>query len=176
MAKSNINPVVIEDTRIMFRNFTGAKGQYNAEGDRNFCVPLDADIAAEMKAVGWNIKQLAPREDGDAPQDYIKVKVSYKENQRPPKVVLVTSRGKNELTEDTVSVLDWADISKVDLIISPYEWTVRESSGVTAYLKSIFVHIVEDELDLKYADLPEAGNSAQSAMVADGVYFRDEDE
>ena len=176
MAKSNINPVVIEDTRIMFRNFTGAKGQYNAEGDRNFCVPLEPGVAAEMKAVGWNIKQLRGREEGDDPQDYIKVKVSYKEGQRPPKVVLVTSRGKNELTEDTVSVLDWADIAKVDLIISPYEWDVNGNTGITAYLKSIFVHIVEDELDLKYADLPEAGNSAQSAMVADGVFFRDEDE
>lgn len=164
MAESNVQNITLEGARIMFRNFSGKEGQYNREGDRNFALALDPGMAAEMAADGWNVKQLKPREEGDAPQDYIQVAVNFK-GPRPPLVVMLTSRGRTPLGEDEVNILDWADIENVDLVIRPYEWTVNGNSGIKAYLKTIFVTIAEDDLERKYSNVPD---SAQN-VIGDGV-------
>lgn len=146
--------LLIEDARIFSRNFAGKEGQYNREGDRNFCLILDTETALAMESDGWNIKNLRAREEGDVEQPFVQVSVSFKG--RPPKVVMITSRGRTDLTEDEIELLDWAEIKTLDLIIRPYNWTVNGKSGVKAYLKSIFVTLDEDALDLKYADVPDA--------------------
>lgn len=148
--------VLIEGARIIFRNFTGVEGQYNREGDRNFAVLLDQDIAEAMADDGWNVKYLRPREGDDVgeQQAYLQVSVSY--DNRPPRITMITRRGRTEIPEDLVSILDDADIENVDLIIRPYNWSVGGRGGVKAYLKKMFVTIREDELDMKYADVPEA--------------------
>lgn len=145
---SDIGTVTFEDAQIIFRNFEGKESQYNRKGDRNFCIVLPADVAAQMEADGWNIKTLDPRDEGDEPGYYIQVAVSYKN--RPPRVVMVTSTAQTPLDEDSIEVLDWADILTVDLIIRPYEWEVNGKSGIKAYLKSLFITIQEDELEKKY--------------------------
>jgi hypothetical protein len=68
---------------------------------------------------------------------------------------MVTSRGRTNLGEAEVDLLDWADITNVDLIVRPYEWTVSGKSGIKAYLQAIYVTIEEDALELKYADLDQ---------------------
>lgn len=158
MADRRIPNLTLEGVRIAFRNFAGVEGQYNRAGDRNFAVMLPPDLATDLVEQGWNVKQLRPREEGDAPQDYIQVSVSYKA--RPPRVVLITSRGRQNLTEDEISILDWADIRNVDMILNPYEWTVNGKSGIKAYLGSLYVTIFEDELELKYSDVPDSAQNA----------------
>lgn len=152
MAERN-DTVLMEDARIIFRNFAGKEGQFNREGDRNFCVTLDSDVATRMEADGWNIKYLKAREEGDERQAYIQVSVGYKN--RPPRVVMITSRGRTDVPEELIEILDWADLRTVDLILNPYHWNVSGKSGIKAYLKSIFVTIAEDALELKYADVEE---------------------
>lgn len=150
----NDNTVLMEGVRIIFRNFSGKEGQYNREGDRNFAVLLDAKVAADMGEDGWNVKWLRPRndeEEGEEPQAYLPISVNFKG--RPPRIVLITSRGRTNLDESQVETLDWVDILNVDLIVRPYEWTVNGKSGVKAYLQSIYVTIEEDPLELKYSDL-----------------------
>lgn len=95
---------MVEDATIIFRNFSGKEGQYNREGDRNFAVILDPQLAEEMVADGWNVRQLDPREEGEPPTPYIQVSVSFKN--RPPRVVLLTSTGRTSLDESSVEVLD----------------------------------------------------------------------
>lgn len=145
------NTVLMENVQIRFPNFKGKEGQYNREGDRNFAVLLDHDIANQMAHDGWNIKLLKPRDEDSAPQPYLPVTVSFKG--RPPVIVMISSRGRTNLGEDECEMLDWADIRNVDLIVRPYEWSVNGKGGIKAYLKSIYVTINEDELELKYADL-----------------------
>jgi hypothetical protein len=150
------NTVLMEGVRIIFRNFSGKEGQYNREGDRNFAVLIDDRVAEAMAADGWNIKTLRPRDEDEEenPQSYLPVSVNFKG--RPPRVVLITSRGRTNLDEDSVEMLDWADIINVDLIVRPYEWTVNEKSGIKAYLQSIYVTIEEDALERKYSELDHA--------------------
>ncbi len=147
--------LLMEDARIMFRNFEGREGRYNREGDRNFCVLLDEETTEKLIEDNWNVKTLRPRDPDDLPQPYIQVSVGYK--YKPPKVVLITSRGRTDIPEAQIALLDWVDIQTVDLIIRPYEWEVSGKTGVKAYLKTLFITIREDELELKYADVREIG-------------------
>ena len=155
-----VQPIVLEDRRILFRNFSGEEGRFNAPGDRNFNVLLTDDEATAMLADGWNVKYLQPREEGDQPQPRLEVSVKF--GKHPPRVILITSRGKTPLDESMVSILDWADILTVDMIVRPYEWEVNGRSGIKAYLKSIYITIREDELERKYLDVPD---SAVSSIV-----------
>jgi hypothetical protein len=159
--EERLQPVVLEGRRILFRNFSGEEGRFNAKGKRNFSVLLKDDEAEAMLGDGWNVKYLQPREEGDTPQPRLEVSVHY--GKRPPRVVLITSRGKTPLDESMISLLDWAEIVDVDMIIRPYEWEVNGKTGVKAYLKSIYVTIREDALEQKYYDVPD---SASAAMLA----------
>jgi hypothetical protein len=145
--------VTIMDAKIVNRNFAGKADTYNPEGRRNFGVLLDETTAREMLRDGWNVKYFKVREEGDEAQAFIQVGVSFKI--RPPRVVMITSKGRTDLDEDAIGMLDYADIKSVDLIFTPYEWEVGEKTGIKAYLKSLYVTIEEDELELKYRDLDE---------------------
>lgn len=140
---------MVEDAPIIFRNFSGKEGQYNREGDRNFAVILPGDIAAQMLEDGWNVRYLEAREEGDEPTPYISVSVNYKN--RPPRVVLLTSTTRTQLDEESIEVLDWADIQTADLIARGYDWNVNGKTGTKAYLQSLFVTIEEDALERKYS-------------------------
>lgn len=166
--------LVIEDATMIFKNFTGREGKFNREGDRSFSVLLPPDVAKRLEAQDWNIKYLQVREEGDVPQAHVHVAVAFDKG-RPPKITMVTFNGckheteeecrkwhrKTPIEEDMCSILDMIDIKTVDLILNPYTWTIPgvrgepPRSGVKAYLKTMYVVLHEDYLDLKYRDLEE---------------------
>lgn len=152
--------IMLENVRIIFRNFAGEERQFNAEGDRNFTVILDEETGQRMLAEGWNVKRLRARGDDEDGDLSLKVKVSFKN--RPPRLVMITMSKKTRTTldEGTAMMMDWAEFDNVDLTLSPYTWNVNGKSGVTAYLKSMFGILHEDELDLKYAEYIEEGQFA----------------
>lgn len=145
----NVKNFMVEDARILFRNFSGEESQYNRAGDRNFALILENDVAARMLQDGWNVKVLPGREEGDPDVSYIQVTVNFKN--RPPNVVLITSTSRTNLKDDTVGILDWANIQTCDLIARGYDWNVGDKSGTKAYLQTMFVTIEEDALERKYA-------------------------
>lgn len=155
-------PVVMEGVRMIFRNFRGEPGQYNAEGHRGFGVIFPVDVAEAMANDGWNVKTLSPRDEDedDTETPWLPIKVRY-DTGKPPLVMLITDRGRTALREDTIDQLDWVDIrvneetglSMVDLIVRPYNYTVRGQTGVAAYLQSLYVTIDEDPLAIKYAEM-----------------------
>jgi hypothetical protein len=146
------NTVMIEDVEILFPNFSGKESRYNRAGDRNFNIRLPEDLAAQLASDGWNVKTLPEREEGDIRSKILKVAVNF--NGRPPKIVMINhaSRRRNELDESTVDLLDGVEIIKADIIIRPYHWVVKGDSGISAYLKTMFVTVYEDELEQKYAE------------------------
>jgi hypothetical protein len=163
MPLPKLDPVVKENARIIFRNFSGAEGTFNKAGDRNFCVVLSEDEAEQLKNEGWAVKFPKPREDRDTPLPYLPITVKWKKDgTRNPVVVLITNQGKNRTTlgEDELFLLDWAELKNVDLIWRDFNWEVNGNMGHKAYLKSIYVTIQEDRLQLKYADLEDTAVAA----------------
>lgn len=151
MANRRVDNVVLENCRIMYRNFAGQGDKYNPAGRRNFCAILDRKTADRMVEEGWNVKQTKPRDEYDEPVPYVQVRVNF--SNIPPEIYLVNSRNKKtRLTEETVSTLDYAEIENVDLIISGYCWEMNGNEGVTAYCKTMYVKIVEDVFADKYSD------------------------
>ena len=143
---------LFENCRIIFKNFEGKQSQYNREGDRNFCVIIeDLATAKRLADDGWNIKYLAPLEEGDQETAYLPVAVSF--NNVPPTIVMLSSKGRTHLDETNVGILDHAEIENVDLIVNPYNWSVNGKSGVKAYAKTMYVTIHEDALTRKYSVL-----------------------
>lgn len=128
----------IDDARIIYRNFSGEGSKFNREGDRNFSVIIDDPaIADELIAQGWNVKIKEPREEGEDPFITLPVKVKF--NERGPRVYLITGSKRNELDEESISILDNVDIISIDMDIRPYDWEVNGKSGRTAYLHSMRV-------------------------------------
>ena len=138
-----------ENAEIIFRNFEGRASRYNAEGKRNFCLitnPADVDA---MREDGWNIKETKPRNEEDEIRYYIKVNLNY--NSRiQPKVYMIAGNKKTLLTEQTVGELDFAEIQHIDLVVSPYRWDRDGQVGVSGYVSSMYVTIVEDKFASKY--------------------------
>lgn len=164
--KSNrprIQNEIFEDCKLVFRNFKGRESMYNREGDRNFCIILDPDRAADLEQIGWNVRTLKAMEEDGEPTPYIQVSVGYKI--RPPHVSLITSRGRADLGEDEIEALDYVDVEFADAIVRPYEWSVNGRTGIKAYLKTLYVKIQEDYLELKYADLEELSSPGEALEV-----------
>ena len=143
---------MVEDAELLFKNFSGKEGQYNREGDRNFSVVLDEDVAEQLMRDGWNVKRTKPRESDEdgTTKPYIQISVNF--GNRPPTIMMLTSAGRTRLSAENIEILDWADISQIDVIARGYDWTVNGLSGCKAYLKSLFVIIEEDALERKYAN------------------------
>ena len=170
MEEKKVNStLIIEDAKLIFKNFSGKKTDYNLEGNRNFCILLDDELAEQLESDGWNIKRRKPMAD-DPEQyraPYMPVKVQF--GKYSPTIVLITSRGKKRLDEDTVNMLDWSRIIYADIQIRPYNYEARGNrpAGVSAYLKQLYVRIQEDPLETKYADIPDLDIPGQIEMPFD---------
>jgi hypothetical protein len=156
LASKNDNTVVLEGAQITYRNFEGRETAFNQKGSRNFAVLLNDEDAATLAADGWNVKYPKERpeeaeEEGYIPHPFLPVALRF--DIFPPRIVLITERGRNPLDEKSVEMLDWADIVNVDLVIRPYAWELPNGKkGIKAYLKTMFVTIDEDPLEAKYAE------------------------
>ena len=140
----------IEDARIIFRNFAGVGDKFNREGDRNFAVIIPTqEICDELIDAGWNVKIKPPREDGEEPFMFLKVKVQFN-NRGPAAYVISGNNTPKRLNEDTIEMLDEIDIASVNMDLRPYDWEVNGKTGRTAYLQAIEVFQNVDRFAAKY--------------------------
>ena len=150
--------VIIEDAEIIFPNFSGRPSKYNKEGDRNFCVIIDnPEVAQQLADEGWNVRIRRPRNEDDEPRHYIPVAVSFRSfpNIPPADVKLISGANMTHLTEDTIGVLDGAEVVRVDLTIRPRYFTDDKTGEdrIKAYLHDMYVTIAKNRLAEKYAYL-----------------------
>lgn len=176
MAMENRIPdLSIEGAQLIFKNFSGKPTDVNPKGgDRTFAVKIDdVDLAADLAHQGWNIKvrpndkafreqcKMIPDFDGKLQfcidngilEDtllYLQANARYEKV--PPAIYQIAGRTKKAilLREDEIGRFDHADITHVDLILHPYTWVTSRGSGVTAYVKSMYVTIQQDLFAEKY--------------------------
>lgn len=145
--------VLFEGATIGFKNFKGAEGRFNREGERSFAIFLDNDeVVNELLADGWNVKFPKPNPDIEPEEDtrnpYLPVEVKF--SNFPPKIVLITGEHHEFLNEDNVAVLDNLRAENVDVIVRPYTWAVNGNSGVKAYCHELYVTAADEALSAKY--------------------------
>lgn len=157
MAYNKMDDLVLEDVDVIFKHLSGEADSFHKEGDRDFSVVLrDAGEAERLARMGWPVKVREPKEEGDDPLRTLKVKVNCR-GAYPPNVVLVTKRGgrmvsRVRLDEESIGQLDALRFDSVDVILSPYNWTMPTGqSGVSAYLKSGYFVVEQDVLAAKYS-------------------------
>ena len=158
MAKmTNAKLTRLDGHQIKFRNFTGRPGKFDKEGGkRTFAIILTPEEADALANDGWNVSVPTPKDESYPVIPILNVKVNFTSNY-PPEIYVMTDEYKTKLTPETVGSLDYAEIEFVDVIISPHEFERRDGSGwaANAYLKSLYVKIVKDELAEKYSNLIE---------------------
>ena len=148
------NIFAIEDAHLIYKNFKGEARRFNNEGDRNFNIDLTDEQAKKLLDAGYNVKTLVSNDPDTPVRKLLAVKVSYKFYE--PKVILISGKVRRMLTEDTIGELDHADIANVDLTVKPSHWTMGDgTSGITAYLNSMYVTLVDDPFAAKYEEQSE---------------------
>ena len=154
MADRVTDTLILEGVKVMFKNFKGEERKFNRAGARNFCAVLDTKQAEKLEDKGWNIRWLEPRREGDERTATLKININYTNTNRQPKVVMITGNKKTNLDEEAIEALDSAEIDTADIIASPYNYEIRGNTGVSAYLKSGYFNVIEDEFYKKYYDDP----------------------
>lgn len=149
-------PIELRDVQLIWRNFAGDGNKYKfaQEGRRNFCVVIDEETASKMEDEGIRVKHPKKRDEGEDDMSYITVKVSYQ--YRAPSVNLIVGNRVQELTEETISVLDDIDIQKCDLTVNPSYYEMPDgTTGYSLYLREIYVTQALSRLAQEYAQLKE---------------------
>ena len=142
------NTLLIENTGLIFRNFSGKASEYNKEGNRTTGVIIPPEMVDQLVDEGYKIKELRPRDEQEQPLYYMNAKIRF--DNFPPKIYMCTSQKKVKLDEETVDQIDYSEIAFVDIEISPYDYTSPMGSGRTAYIKTLYVNVIEDAFAAKY--------------------------
>lgn len=159
------NILEFNDARIVYRNFTGAPSKFNQNGERSFSIVIgngyfnnlemtSDEICDELEKDGWHIKRKPPVEEGEAPFNTLPVKVKFGAG-RNPAVYLDDGVNIKQINEDLVSMIDDLNISGVDMDIRPYNWTMGNNSGTTAYLQSMCVKFIPDRFAARLNNMGE---------------------
>lgn len=165
-----IDDLEVDDAEVKwpFSHFDGRKDVYNDEGDHNFTIIIPNEWAEELLKIpnGWAIKEHTREFDGEEVTEYtLKVKISDKYG--PPPIYFL--KGNRRMKVDDLS--DLGDIrrstcKRLDVIISPSRWVNPQGqTGVTGYVKEMYVQIEESKFAERYADYEDVDASGGSPSL-----------
>ena len=158
----------VEHAVLMYKNFEGRPDKFNVKGGkRTFNLVLSNDAAAELKELGWNVKEKAPR-DVDEDWLYTTEIVVNMDSMYPPKLYICTEKkGKKRmilLDADMIKELDTGEFSNIDVVINPYEHDKDARFRYKGYCHKLFAtQSVSTDFGDKYADFELANDPAAFA-------------
>lgn len=135
--------VTIEGAEIIYHRWAGTVNEWNKEGKKSVSVYIPDDLLQPMIRDGWHINY-TNAEEGEEPRAFINCKINFA--QFPPRIIMVTSSGMQQLTDKSIGILDDADIANLDISLVGNPW----ERGISCYVTKAYVTINEDELDKKY--------------------------
>ncbi|MBP3826210.1 MAG: hypothetical protein ILA11_10835 [Butyrivibrio sp.] len=152
--------LIVENAELLygsFRNFSGKKTDFNAEGQRNFNLQVDPEYIPMLIERGINVKYFKADlydEDQSENPGFVKVNVNFKSN-RPP-IIRVRSGEMGDFvdyTESQTGHLDTMVFDNVDLVLNPSAYDVRGQKGTSLYLNSGYFTSHVDPIAEKYERL-----------------------
>ena len=158
----------VEHAVLMYKNFEGRPDRFNIKGGkRTFNLVLSNDAAKELKEMGWNVKEKAPR-DVDEDWLYTTEIVVNMDSQYPPKIYICTEKnGKKRMVKldaDMVKELDTGEFSNIDVVINPYEHDKDARFRYKGYCHKLFAtQAASTDFGDKYADYELANDPAMTA-------------
>ena len=154
----------IRDAKMIWMNFAGKEGQFNPEGRRNFNLVLDEESAKAFEKDGFLVKYHEPRDPDDVGDYTLKVNVNFK-GYKPPEIWIKNNHGNAQLNEDSVQILDWANIQELYVVVNPHVY----KDSKTAYLDKLLATIQESEYESKFFDTPDSAANTMTFKKIDKI-------
>ena len=151
-----IPDIELEDADIKWAwsNFDGRKGTFNEEGEHFFQVRIPTEMVDELREQGWTIKEQEGYEEGDPSEFLLKVNISYRFE--PPKIFFIKGDRKFRVeNEKELADIKRATTEQLDVIIQPSRWVKSGRTGVSGYVKEMYVKIKESRFSAAYSDYEE---------------------
>jgi len=150
-----------------FSRFAGQADMYNEEGDHNFVVIIPPEEAAQLREIGWNVKEKMALEEGDPPENHLQVRISFRKE--PPLIYFIKNNRRFSVDHPSeLKQIKRATCENLDVIIQPSFWGPRPdgSHGISAYVKEMYVTIRESRFASQYSDFEEVHSSPASGPRA----------
>lgn len=136
-----------------FSNFAGVQNDFDGPGDHNFTIILDEEDATRLRDLGWAVKTRDGYEEGDPEEHTLRIKCSWAKV--PPAVFFIKSGRRFRAASADMADIRRESCERLDVIITPSFWSQPGRSGVTAYVKEMYVQIKESRFAQMYGDLEE---------------------
>lgn len=153
------NTLVIPETKFIFKtNFAGDpdKDTFGSDKRRGNIIIPDPEEAAELRALGYNVKATKPKpnepEDEFVPDYYVSIQLNY-DSQWPPEVYLVSGNAAPVLLDaKTVGKIDKCYVRNVRASLNLY--INKKTGNKSIYVKVMYVEqdIASDPFAHIYAD------------------------
>jgi hypothetical protein len=134
----------INNAELIWHNFAGRKELYYRAGYKNFTLILEPSMYEKLKSQGYNIHKSSFTGDSEDEIPYLNVAVS---NTESPEIFIITPDYKYSINVDKSFILDRICLKKMNCVIHPFQWTIRDRTGIKPYLKEIEVFI-DDPVDI----------------------------
>ncbi len=153
-----LNDLELEDVQVKwsFSHFDGRAGTFNDEGDHNFTIILDPEFAETLLEVpdGWNVKKYQPADETEPPEYTLSVKISYRFE--APKIFFIRGDRKYKANQEDLGDIRRSSAEKINIVVTPSRWVNGNRTGVSAYLREMYVTIRESRFADEYRDYEEA--------------------
>lgn len=151
--------VIIKDLQnrnLIWRNFAGAKNDFNKDGVRKFTLLIDDPEDAQMLiANGWNVKRRLPKNSNDPDDAFytLEVRIRFDLKFLRTDIVQYTKAGKVRVNPDNIGNFDFADFEMAFLYLRPYVYQKNGGgTGIAAQVEEMRVKIHESVLESLWAE------------------------